>query len=243
MEMKYDRVIQGTFIDRPNRFIANVRIKGEGDVSDPVVRCHVKNTGRCGEILIPGARVILSESDNPDRATRFDLVAAYKGDLLINIDSQAPNKAFREFLLGSDLLPEGSIIRPEYTHGDSRFDFHADTPDGEVFIEVKGVTLEHEGLCSFPDAPTERGVKHLRGLMRCIEEGHSAWAVFIVQMRGMGSFTPNYATHEEFGRVLEEAEGKGVRVLVLQCDVTEDSMTVVDDRLPHSYSSDAATTP
>lgn len=227
--MRYGKVVTGSFVSRPNRFIAYCEIDGS------VEKVHVKNTGRCKEILVPGAKAVLAESDNPDRKTRFDLIAAYKGDILINIDSQAPNKAFGEFLRESDILPEGSVIRPEFTHGDSRFDFHVDTPEGEIYIEVKGVTLEHDGLCSFPDAPTERGVKHLRGLMRCIDEGHSAWAVFVVQMRGMKSFTPNYATHEEFGKVLEEAESKGVRVLVFQCDVTEDSMTVVDDMLPHFY--------
>lgn len=227
--MRYGKVVTGTFVSRPNRFIAYCEIDGS------VEKVHVKNTGRCREILVPGAKAVLAESDNPDRKTRFDLIAAYKGNILINIDSQAPNKAFGEFLEESDLLPKDSVLRPEFTHGDSRFDFHVDTPHGEIYIEVKGVTLEHDGLCSFPDAPTERGVKHLRGLMRCIEEGYSAWAVFVVQMRGMKSFSPNYATHEEFGSVLEEAESKGVRVLVFQCDVTEDSMTVVDDMLPHFY--------
>lgn len=230
--MKYSNVVTGTFLNRPNRFIANVLIHGTNGGPEQEHRVHVKNTGRCKEILVPGARVVLSESDKPGRSTRFDLIAAYKGELLINIDSQAPNKAFREFLEKSELFPKNSVIRSEFTHGDSRFDFHVASPDGEVYIEVKGVTLEFEGLCSFPDAPTERGVKHLRGLMECIDEGHSAWAVFIVQMRGMKSFSPNYRTHEEFGRTLEEAERKGVRILVLQCDVKEDSMTVVDDRLP-----------
>ncbi len=171
--MKYDRVIQGTFIDRPNRFIANVRIKGEGDVPDPVVRCHVKNTGRCKEILVPGARCILYDSDNPSRKTRYDLIAVYKGDVLINIDSQAPNAAFKEFIPISGLFKDPRIF-PETVHGDSRFDFYIEDGDRKVFAEVKGVTLENDGVCSFPDAPTERGLKHLLGLRDALDEGYES---------------------------------------------------------------------
>ena len=226
--MKYDRVIQGTFIDRPNRFIANVKIRGENDVadSDHVVKAHVKNTGRCKEILRPGVTVVLQESDCPDRKTGYDLIAAYKGDILINIDSQAPNRAFREFIPSSGLFGDDPIIRPECTHGDSRFDFYIEDGDRKVFVEVKGVTLEQDGVCSFPDAPTERGLKHLRGLREAVDEGFECYAAFIIQMKPVKYFTPNYATHPEFGLVLEEVNRDGVGILAYDCRVLPDSMTV-----------------
>lgn len=226
--MHYDSVIEGIFISRPNRFISVCQVGNE------TVTVHVKNTGRCKEILIPGARVILSDSGNPDRKTRYDLIAAYKGDILINIDSQAPNKAFQEFIPISGLFGKNPEVHPEYTHGDSRFDFHIKDGERSIFVEVKGVTLENDGICSFPDAPTERGVKHLRGLMKAIKEGYECYAAFVVQMKPMKVFTPNYATHEEFGKVLEEAEKAGVKILVYDCLVTPDSMTV-DAPIPHEF--------
>lgn len=226
--MHYDRVIEGIFISRPNRFISVCQVGNE------TVTVHVKNTGRCKEILIPGTRVILSDSGNPDRKTRYDLIAAYKGDILINIDSQAPNKAFQEFIPISGLFGKNPEVHPEYTHGDSRFDFHIKDGERSIFVEVKGVTLENDGICSFPDAPTERGVKHLRGLMKAIKEGYECYAAFVVQMKPMKVFTPNYATHEEFGKVLEEAEKAGVKILVYDCLVTPDSMTV-DAPIPHEF--------
>lgn len=187
--MKYDRVIEGTFISRPNRFISVCKVGNE------TVTVHVKNTGRCKEILIPGVKVILFDSGNPSRKTRFDLIAAYKRDMLINIDSQAPNTAFQEFIPRSGLFGKNPEIHPEYTHGDSRFDFHIKDGERKIFVEVKGVTLENNGICCFPDAPTERGVKHLRGLMKAVTEGYECYVAFIVQMKPMKIFTPNYSTH------------------------------------------------
>ena len=165
----YEHVKVAKFIDRPNRFIAHVDLDGEK------LTVHVKNTGRCKEILVPGTEVILSESDNPDRKTKYDLIAGYKGELLINIDSQAPNPAFKEFIPKCGLFGSDPIIHSEFTHGDSRFDFFIEDGDRKIFVEVKGVTLEENGICRFPDAPTERGLKHLRGLMAALDEGYECY--------------------------------------------------------------------
>ena len=227
--MNYEYVITGTFLERPNRFIAKVRIDQD------IVTVHVKNTGRCKEILVPGAKVVLSASDSPNRKTPYDLVAAYKGDLLINIDSQAPNAAFKDYIASSSCFGSSPQIYPEKVHGDSRFDFYVESNGRKIFAEVKGVTLEKDGVCMFPDAPTERGLKHLRGLEECVKEGYEAYLVMIVQMKGMKRFVPNYSTHREFGEAMEHAERSGVGVMVLECDVTEDSMTVNGRPIPHSY--------
>ncbi len=224
----YKRVIEAVFKDRPNRFIAYCDVNGQS------VKCHVPNTGRCREILIPGARCFLSVSDNPLRKTKYDLIAVYKNDLLINIDSQAPNAAFKEFIPSSGLFGNDPVIRPEYTHGDSRFDFCIEDGGKTSFVEVKGVTLENDGICSFPDAPTERGLKHIRGLMGALDEGYDCYIAFIVQMKGMRCFEPNYGTHEEFGFALEEGHRKGVRILVYDCVITPDSM-VIDSPLPYRF--------
>ena len=221
---------RGTFVSRPNRFIAMVDVAGE------VQKVHVKNTGRCREILVPGATVVLADSCNPDRKTRYDLIAAYKGDILINIDSQAPNSAFGEFVLSSGVFGDAPKVFPEHVHGDSRFDFYVESGDRRIFAEVKGVTLEHDGVCMFPDAPTERGLKHVRGLERCVDEGYEAYIVMIVQMKGMRYFTPDYATHKEFGEEMERAHEHGVGILVYDCIVTEDSL-VVDSALPFRFHS------
>ena len=226
--MRYERVVIGFFINRPNRFIAYCDIDGK------IEKCHVKNTGRCKEILVPGTDCILFDSDSTTRKTRYDLIAAYKGKTLINIDSQAPNAAFSEFIPRSGLFGHQPMVLPEYTHGDSRFDFYIESGKRECLVEVKGVTLEHDGVCSFPDAPTERGVKHLRGLMSALDEGYECYIALIVQMKGMKYFTPNYATHEEFGITLEEAYDKGVKILVYDCLITENSMTV-DSELPFRF--------
>lgn len=218
--MRYEHVVTGRFISRPNRFIAKVEVDGKEET------VHVKNTGRCKEILRPGVTVVLFDSENPERKTRYDLIAAYKGDMLINIDSQAPNRAFQEFIPKSDLFGDDPKIHPEYTHGDSRFDFYIEDGERKIFVEVKGVTLEHDGICSFPDAPTERGLKHLRGLKRAVDEGYECYAAFVIQMKPMMYFTPNYATHEEFGQVLEEVNKAGVGILAYDCIVEPDSMTV-----------------
>lgn len=226
--MIYGKTVTGTFLSRPNRFIAEV------EIDDEVQRVHVKNTGRCREILLPGTKVVLEDSENPSRKTRYDLVAAYKGTNLINIDSQAPNRAFAEFIPRSGLFGEDPAVYPEHTHEDSRFDFYIESGERRIFVEVKGVTREFDGVCMFPDAPTERGLKHLRGLERCVDEGYEAFVALIVQMKGMKEFVPDYAIHREFGEEMERAEASGVGVLVYDCVVDEDSMTV-DAPLPHRY--------
>lgn len=226
--MRYQGIVHGTFIERPNRFIAYCEIDGRRE------KCHVKNTGRCKEILVPGAPVVLECSDNPSRKTPYSLIAVYKGGLLINIDSQAPNAVFGEHIASGAVFGPDPMIFPEHTHGDSRFDFYVESAGRRIFIEVKGVTLEDGGRCRFPDAPTERGRKHLRGLIDCVREGYEAYVAFIIQMEGMEYFSPNYATDPEFGRLLEEAEKEGVGILVLGCHVTEDGMSV-SYGIPHGY--------
>lgn len=227
--MEYGNTVNGTFISRPNRFIANVEVDGR------IEKVHVKNTGRCAEILIPGCTVILEESANPSRKTRYDLVAAYKGKMLINIDSQAPNTAFKQWIKSSGYFGKDVIVHPEYTHGDSRFDFYIESGERRILVEVKGVTQEHEGVCMFPDAPTDRGLKHLRGLDSAREEGFETYVALIVQMKGMRLFKPNFETHEEFGTELERVVRRGTGLLVLDCIVTESSMTV-DSTIPYDLS-------
>ena len=226
--MKYDRVIQGTFIDRPNRFIANVRIKGEGDVPDPVVRCHVKNTGRCRELLVKGATVYLSVPDNPNRSTPYDLVAVMKGDRLINIDSQIPNAVAAESLREIPMFSRVTGIRREYTYRNSRIDIFAADDDNRYLVEVKGVTLEDDGVVRFPDAPTERGVKHVKELISSMKDGYVPCLLFVIQMDDVRYFEPNRATDPEFADALKEAKDAGVNILAYTCSVTPDSMTLKD---------------
>lgn len=226
--VRYGNTVRGTFVSRPNRFIAKVLVEGKEET------VPVKNTGRCREILVPGTQVVLEDSCNPSRKTRYDLIAAYKGGNLINIDSQSPNKAFGEFITESGIFGGTPAVHPEYSHGDSRFDFYIESEGRRIFVEVKGVTREFDGVCMFPDAPTERGLKHLRGLERCVEEGYEAYLALVVQMKGMHVFVPDYETHPEFGREMERAEEMGVGILVYDCVVTEDSM-YVDSPVPHRY--------
>lgn len=215
--MTYQAVLPGVFLARPNRFIAHVEIDGE------VCVCHVKNTGRCRELLVPGAEVYVEESRNPTRKTKYDLIAVKKGGLLINMDSQAPNKAAGEAL--HRLIPGLTLLRAETTFGNSRFDFYAETEQNEKwFIEVKGVTLEENGEVRFPDAPTQRGAKHLRELCLCVEQGYRACVLFVIQMKGVQYFTPNTATDPEFAEALRFAAGHGVQVLAYDCLVAPDSM-------------------
>ena len=217
--MEYGKMVPGVFLARPNRFIAHVQIDGREEV------CHVKNTGRCRELLPPGAEVWCQESDNPARKTKYDLITVKKGDRLINMDSQAPNTAAREWLLAGG-LGEISELRPETVHGDSRFEFSF-MKDGErCFLEVKGVTLENDGVCAFPDAPTERGTKHLRGLARAAEEGFGAYVLFVVQMENVRYLHPNDATDPTFGKTLREAAEAGVKILAMDCRVTPGSMAL-----------------
>lgn len=220
--MRYANMVRGEFIARPNRFIAHVMIGGEEEV------CHVKNTGRCRELLVPGATVWCQSWDNPKRKTKFDLIAVEKGDRLINMDSQAPNVAAKQWLLSGG-LGEITELKGEYTHGDSRFDFSFMKDGKRCFLEVKGVTLEHDGVCAFPDAPTERGAKHLRGLTALAKEGYGAYVLFVIQMADVKYLRPNDATDPAFASALREAVQAGVTVLAMDCAVTEDTMEL---RLP-----------
>lgn len=217
--MIYENMQPGIFRDRPNRFIAHVELDGKLET------VHVKNTGRCRELLVPGAKVWCQRSENPARKTKFDLICVEKGPYLINMDSQAPNKAVQEWLLGGGM---GQIrdLRPETVHGDSRFDFAFQKDGKQCYLEVKGVTLEDGGICAFPDAPTERGAKHLRGLQRAVTEGCTCYALFVIQMRPVLYLHPNDATDPAFGKALREAAAGGVHVLAVDCQVTPNSMTV-----------------
>ena len=215
--MIYQNMVAGTFRSRPNRFIAKVEIDGREET------VHVKNTGRCRELLVPGCRVWCQESDHPARKTKYDLICVEKGNRLINMDSQAPNAAAGQWL-ASGGLGEISGLRPETVHGDSRFDFSFQKDGKQCFLEVKGVTLETEGVCAFPDAPTERGAKHLRGLARAAEEGYGAYVLFVIQMEDVRFLHPNDATDPAFGKALREAAWSGVAVLAMDCRVTPGSM-------------------
>ena len=263
--MKYNQVVPGTFLQRPNRFIAHVLINGKEEV------CHVKNTGRCRELLIPGCTVYCAVSDNPQRKTKYDLIAVEKiiesqtifanagtpsqkikrspetnSTLLVNMDSQAPNAAVKEWLrAGASPFGKIDFLKPEYKYGNSRFDFYlecntetnrkgtAPTPTEiatphprKIFLEVKGVTLEDNGIVLFPDAPTERGVKHVRELIRCLEEGFETYVLFVVQMERALYFTPNRKTHPQFADALCEAKNAGVQLLAYTCKVTPDEMKI-----------------
>lgn len=214
--MTYSTVRTGIFRARPNRFIAIAEVDGTDTV------CHVKNTGRCKELLVPGCTVVLEKAANPARKTPYDLIAVYKGDRLINMDSQAPNAVAADFLAAR--FPNATIRR-EVTYGDSRFDFHIQDGDDRWFVEVKGCTLEVDNVGYFPDAPTERGVKHLRHLIRAAEEGYRAAVLFIVQMEGVTAIRPNDVTHPAFGEALREAAAAGVKIWAVDCAVTPDTLT------------------
>lgn len=223
--MIYSNVISGKFVSRPNRFIANVEIDGEEHIA------HVKNTGRCKELFIPGAEVYLQISDNPDRKTKYDVIAIKKGDKVINIDSQIPNKVFGEFVAQGGFLNNVTYVKPECTYKNSRFDFYIEADGRKIFAEVKGVTLDEGGVARFPDAPTERGVKHLNELADSVENGYTAYVVFIIQMKGIKHFEPNYKMHQAFGDTLKAATGIGVNVIAYDCEVTPNSITI-DGKIP-----------
>ncbi len=223
--MRYKNITEGIFISRPNRFIAKVEIDGKEET------VHVKNTGRCRELLVSGCRVYLEKSDNPARKTAYDLVAVEKltesGEtLLINMDSQIPNYAAEQWLKISGMFSENAVIRREVRYGNSRFDIYAEDGSRRAFIEVKGVTLEHNGTAMFPDAPTQRGVKHIRELIKCTEEGYEAYILFVIQMESVNEFRPNDATDKEFGKALREAEKAGVKILAQSCVITRDSIEI-----------------
>lgn len=217
--MKYTNMTPGTFLARPNRFIAHVEIGGQPEV------VHVKNTGRCRELLPVGAAVWCQKSDNPNRKTKYDLITVRKSSRLINMDSQAPNLAAKEWL-ASGGLGEIKNLRAETKHGDSRFDFSFIKDGKQCFLEVKGVTLETDGVCAFPDAPTERGAKHLRGLTEAVKDGYGGYVLFVIQMADVKYLHPNDATDPEFGKALREAAANGVEVLAVDCDVTVDEMKI-----------------
>ena len=220
--MQYENVKMGRFQSRPNRFVALVLMDGE------TVTCHVKNTGRCRELFVKDAKVVLAKGTNPARKTSYDVIAVHKGDKLVNIDSQAPNRVFREWAENGGFLPGIKLIRPEHAYGRSRLDFYVEADDKHCLVEVKGVTLEEEGHALFPDAPTLRGTKHLRELKAAIHEGFECYVVFVIQMRGVQCFSPNEATDPAFAKMLKEAADAGVHVLAHDCLVTEDTMAIGD---------------
>ncbi len=222
--MKYDSIHSGIFVSRKNRFIAEVNVGGS-----PVL-CHVKNTGRLKELLVTGAEVFLEESKNPERKTKFDLISVKKDGKTVNIDSTAPNAAFGEFLKRTEFFGDITDISPECRYKNSRFDFFFVANGKKTFAEVKGVTLERDGTALFPDAPTERGIKHINELCDCVSEGYMAYIVFVIQMKGVKSFSPNAETHKEFAQTLAKARQKGVGILCFDCEVSPDSM-FIDDRI------------
>lgn len=218
--MTYKNIVKGKFLSRPNRFIANVEIDGKQET------VHVKNTGRCRELLIPDATVYLEKSDNPLRKTNYDLVAVLKGEMLINMDSQIPNDVAFEWLENGNLFSKNAKIRREVTHNKSRFDFYIEDGDRKIFLEVKGCTLEHDGIAMFPDAPTERGVKHIEELINCVKEGFEAYILFIIQMKPVKVFKPNDKTHKAFGDALRKALKSGVRILAYDSTVSPNSIKI-----------------
>ncbi len=220
--MHYENIVKGEFISRPNRFIANVLIDGE------IHKCHVKNTGRCRELLVPGCEVWLEHSKSEKRKTGYSLITVNKSGKLINMDSQAPNKAVEEWLQSGGLLPDIKLLKREQKWGDSRFDFYFETENEKAYAEVKGVTLEENGVVMFPDAPTERGVKHVKELYKLKEKGFSAYLIFVIQMKDVKYFTPNIKTHKEFADALIEAEKAGVKIVAADCFVSPDTMEIRD---------------
>lgn len=217
--MLYSRMYPAIFLRRPNRFVAHVELEGKEVV------CHVKNTGRCRELLVPGCRVWCHRADNPNRKTGYDLICVEKGSRLINMDSQAPNAAVGQWLRAGG-LGEIANLRPEYTHGDSRFDFAFDRGGKPCLLEVKGVTLEQDGVCAFPDAPTQRGTRHLLGLTQAARAGFEAYVLFVIQMSDVRYLRPNDETDPAFGAALRQAAENGVRILAMDCAVTPESMTL-----------------
>lgn len=217
--MKYLKTLQAKFIDRPNRFIAHV------DLNGIVETVHVKNTGRCKELLIKGVTVILEESDNESRKTKYDLIAVYKENFgLINIDSQAPNKVVKEWLESKDY----TYIKPEYTYGNSRIDFYMEKDDRKYLMEVKGCTLERDGIGYFPDAPTERGVKHIYELIKAKGDGYEVSLAFVIQMEGVNEVLPNIETHPEFGVAIDDAKKAGVNIVFIKCRVYENRLEYIE---------------
>lgn len=221
--MRYKETEKAVFLKRPNRFIAEVETQGKRET------VHVKNTGRCKELLIPGTEVILEKSGNPNRKTKYDLICVNKQGRLINMDSQIPNKAAEEWIKKGGLFPEEVTIRPEKKYGNSRFDLYVESPVRRAFVEVKGVTLEEDNVVRFPDAPTVRGIKHVEELIHCMEEGYEAYLLLVIQMKGVKKFMPNWDTQPEFGQALIKAEKAGVKILARDCLVTEDTIEIQEE--------------
>lgn len=220
--MKYERISKGTFLERPNRFIAYAELAGKTEV------IHVKNTGRCAELLIPRASIYVQESDNPARKTKWDLIGVEKGSRMINMDSQVPNLVVKEWIESGHLTSDIRMVRPETAYGNSRFDLYVETGSSRIFIEVKGVTLEEEGVVRFPDAPSDRAVKHLQELEKAVREGYEAYVFFVIQMKGVRYFTPNMDTHPAFCEALKSAKAAGVNILAYDCRVSGDRIEIAD---------------
>lgn len=218
--MKYERIEMGRFLERPNRFIVYVEIFGKKET------VHVKNTGRCAELLTPGATVYVQKADNPERKTQWDLIAVEKGNRVINMDSQIPNRVVEEWLKQGNLFSDITVLRPETTFGNSRFDFYIEADGRKIFMEVKGVTLEEHDIVRFPDAPTERGVKHIEELIEAVKAGYEAYLFFVVQMEGTKYLAPNRVTHAAFGEAMERAKAQGVQILAYECQVKQDEITI-----------------
>ena len=219
--MKYERMEKGVFIERPNRVIAHVQLEGQ---TEGFTVCHVKNTGRCRELFIPGAEVWVQKAENSGRKTPYDLICVKKEGRLVNVDSQAPNCVAEEWLRRGILFPPDALVKREVRFGGSRFDLYVESGERKAFMEVKGVTLEESGLAKFPDAPTERGVRHVEELIRCLSEGFEAYLLFVVQMKGVRGVAPNDRTHPAFGEALRRAAKAGVQILAVDCRVTPDEL-------------------
>ncbi|ATW25146.1 DNA/RNA nuclease SfsA [Candidatus Formimonas warabiya] len=220
--MHYHRIKHATFLKRPNRFIAHVMVDGQEEI------VHVKNTGRCLELLQPKAAVILEQAENPHRKTKYSLIGVYKKDTLINIDSQAPNTVVGEGIVQNKIkeLPKVSVLKKEVTYGHSRFDWYFETLRTKGFIEVKGVTLENQGLALFPDAPTARGTKHIYEMMDAVKNGYQGLIIFLIQMQGVSAFTPNLPMDAKFSAALVRARDEGVNILAYDALVTPDEITI-----------------
>ena len=223
--MRYERIEKAVFLERPNRFIAYAMIQGQKEI------IHVKNTGRCAELLRPGAVIYVQESLKAERKTKWDLIAVEKGEVIVNMDSQIPNRVAQEWIEAGNLMGEEPYVRPETTYGNSRFDLYVEAMGRKCFIEVKGVTLEENGVARFPDAPSERAVKHVEELCRAVKDGYEAYILFVIQMKGIRYFTPNVDTHPAFGEALRKAKAAGVHVLAYDCKVTAESI-VLDEPVP-----------
>ena len=216
--MIYKNIKTAKFLNRPNRFIAHIEIDGREEI------CHVKNTGRCKELLTENATVFVQEADNPSRKTRYDLIGVVKGERMINMDSQIPNKVFREWAENSGYFGDITLLKGEKTFENSRFDFYIETEKDKIFVEVKGVSLEEDGVVLFPDAPTERGVKHINELMSAVADGYEGYILFVIQMKEISCMMPNDITHKAFGDALRSAEKCGIKILAVDCIVTPDSI-------------------